>query len=89
MLLFDRGMIWVDLEHVYCYFRVDSGHVLVGPSEAIVVLLEELDECKAEFGAEACYNLDLVVQVIGMNADIVEFTYSRLIRLQMLSRCRL
>ena len=55
------------------------------PSEAIVVLLEELDECKAEFGAEAHSNLDLVVRVIGMNADIIEFVYARLIWLQLLN----
>ena len=42
-LLLDRGMIGIDLEPVYCYVWVDSSHVLVGPSKAIVVLLEELD----------------------------------------------
>ena len=43
------------------------------PSKAIVVLLEELDECEVEFGAEVCSNLDLVVWIIGMDADVVEF----------------
>ena len=61
----------------------------MGPSEAIIVLLEELDECKVEFGAEACSNLDLVVWVIGMSADIVEFVYAWLIQLWMLSQGRL
>ena len=88
-LLLDWGMVGVDLEPVYCYFRVDSGHFFVIPSEEIMVLLKELDECKAEFRAEACSNLDLVVWVIGMNADIVEFVYAQLIQLQMLSRGRL
>ena len=46
-LLLDRGMVGVNLEPMYRYFRVDSGHVLVRPSKAIVVLLEKLDECKA------------------------------------------
>ena len=40
-------MVKVDLEPMYYYVKVDSGHVFVRPSEAIVVLLEELDECKA------------------------------------------
>ena len=41
-------MVGVDLESVHCYVWVDSCHVLVGPSKAIVVLLEELDECELE-----------------------------------------
>ena len=44
-----------------------------------MVLLEELDECKAEFEVEACPNLDLVVWVVGVDADIVEFIYAQLI----------
>ena len=61
----------------------------MGPSKVIVVLLEELDECKAEFRAKACSNLDLVVWVIGMDANIVELVYAQLIRLRMLSQGRL
>ena len=80
-LLLDWRMVGVDLESMHCYLWVDSSHVLVGQSKAIVVLLEELDECEAEFEAEACSNLDLVVRVIGMNVDIVEFIYAWLIRL--------
>ena len=72
-LLFDWRMVGVDLESVYCYVWVNSSHVLVGPSKAIVVLLEELDEYKAEFRARARSNLDLVVRVIGMIVDIVKF----------------
>ena len=41
-------MFGVDLESMYCYLWVDSSHVLVGPSEAIVVLLKELDKCELE-----------------------------------------
>ena len=74
-------MVGVNLEPVYCYFRVDSGHVFVRPSEEIVVLLEELDEYKVEFRDEACSNLDLVVRVVGMDADIIEFVYACLIQL--------
>ena len=69
-------MVGVDLEPVYCYFRVDSSHVFVRPSEVIMVLLEELDECKVESRAEACSNLDLVVWVVGMDAEIIEFIYA-------------
>ena len=54
-------MVGVYLESVYCYIWVNSSHVLVGPSKAIVVLLEELDEYKTEFRAEAHSNLNLVV----------------------------
>ena len=61
----------------------------MGPSEAIVVLLEELDECEPELCAEACPNLDFVVQIVGMDANIVEFVYARLIRLRMFNRGRL
>ena len=61
----------------------------MGLSKSIVVLLEELDECKLELCLEACCNLDLVVRIIGMDADIVEFVYARLIQLGMLSRGRL
>ena len=89
MLLLDRGTVEVDLKLVYRNFRVNSSHVLVGLSKAIVVLFEELDMCKAEFGAEACSNLDLMVRVVGMDADIVKFIYTQLIGLWMLSRGRL
>ena len=51
LLLLDWKMVGVDLESVHCYLWVDSSHVLVGPSKAIVVLLEELDECEPELGA--------------------------------------
>ena len=48
-LLLNWRMVGVDLEFVHCYLWVDSNHVLVGPSKAIVVLLEEIDECEPEF----------------------------------------
>ena len=88
-LLFDWRVVGVDLEFMYRYGRVDSCHVLVGPSEAIVVLLEELDECQTEFRVEACSNLDFVVRVVRMDADFVEFVYPRLIWLWVLDRGRL
>ena len=61
----------------------------MGPSEAIVVLLEELDECQTEFQMEACSNLDFVIRVVRMDADFVEFIYPRLVRLRVLNRGRL
>ena len=82
-------MVEVDLESVHCYVWVDSRHVLVGPSKVIVVLLEELDECESELCTEACPNLDLVVQIVGMDSDVIAFIYARLIWLRMLSRGRL
>ena len=48
----------------------------MGPSKAIMVLLKELDEYEAEFRAEECSNWDLVVWVVGMDADIIEFIYA-------------
>ena len=89
MLLFYWRMVRVDLEPVHCYVGVDSCHVLVGPSKAIVVPLEELDECESELEAEASPNLDFVVRIVGMDADVIEFIYAWLIRLGMLSRGRL
>ena len=82
-------MVGVDLESMHCYVWVDSCHVLVGPSKEIVVLSKECDECEPELCTEACSNLDFVVRIVGMDADIVEFVYARLIQLRMLSRGRL
>ena len=82
-------MVRVDLELMYCYVKIDFGHVFVRPSKAVMVLFEELDECKVEFGAEACSNLDLVVRVVRMDVEIIEFVYAWLILLQMLSWGRL
>ena len=89
MLLFDQGMVGVNLEPVYRYFRVNSCYVFVGPNEAIVVLLEELDECKAEFRADVCSDLNFVVWVVGVDAEIVKLIYTQLIGLWILSRGRL
>ena len=58
------------------YVWVNSCHVLVGPSEAIVVLLEEFDECEPKLVAKACSNLNFVIWIVGMDADIVEFIYA-------------
>ena len=72
-------MVRVDLELVYYYIWVDSGHVLVGPSKAVVMLLEKLNECKAEVGSKTCANLDLVIQKVWVDADIIQLIYARLI----------
>ena len=69
-------MVGVDLESVDRYVWVDSCHVLVGPCKAIMVLREEFDECETELCTEECLDLDFVVQIVGMNADVVKFVYA-------------
>ena len=86
---FYRRMVRINLEFVYCYIRTDSSHVLMGPSKAIMVLLEELNECEAEVRAEACSNLDFMVWVVGVDANSVKFVFAWMIRLYMLSKGRL
>ena len=54
----------------------------MGPSKAIVVLSEECDECKPELCTKACPNLDFVVRIVGMDADVIEFIYARFVRLR-------
>ena len=54
-----------------------------------MVLREELDEREPELCTEACPNLDFVVRIVGMDADVVEFIYAQLVRLRMLIRSRL
>ena len=54
-----------------------------------MVLYEEFDEYELELCTEVCPNLDFVVRIVGMDADVVEFIYARLVRLQMLIRSRL
>ena len=88
-LLLDWRMVGVGLESVYCYVWVDSCHVLVGPRKAIVVLREELNEYEPELCAESCPDLDFVVRIVGVDADVIEFIYARLVRLRMLIRSRL
>ena len=61
----------------------------MGPSKAIVVLFEELDECEPELCAESCPDLDFVVRIVGVDADVVEFIYARLVRRRMLIQSRL
>jgi len=82
-------MVGVDLEFVDCDFWVDSGHVFIGPGEAIVVLREELDECEPEVQAEPCSDLHFVVWIVWMDADIVEFVYARPIWIWLVDRGRL
>ena len=58
-------------------------------SEAIVVLSEELDECEVDFRAEACFNLDLMIWIVRMDAHIIKLVYAPLIRLRVLSQGKL
>ena len=53
------------------------------------MLRQELDECEPELCAESCPDLDFVVGIVRMDADVVEFIYARLSQLWMLSRGRL
>ena len=82
-------MVGVDLESMDSFLWIDSCHVLVGPSKPIVVLREELDECEPKLCTEACPNLDFVVRIVGMDVNVVEFIYARLVRLRMLIQSRL
>ena len=72
----------VDLESVHRYVWIDSCHVLVGPSKATVVLRQELEECEPELCAESCPDLDFVVRIVGVDADVVEFIYARYVWLR-------
>ena len=45
----------------------------MGPSKAIVVLRQELDEYEPELCAESCPDLDFVVWLVEVDADVVEF----------------
>ena len=48
----------------------------MGPSKAVVMLLEELNECKGKFEVEMCTNLDLEIWEVGMNANIIKLIYA-------------
>ena len=61
----------------------------MGPSKAIVVLNEECDECEPELYTETCPDLDLVVRIVRMDADVVKFIYAWLVRLRVCLRSRL
>ena len=54
-----------------------------------MVLREELEECEPELCTKACPNLDFVVRIVRMDANVVKFVYAWLVRLWMLSRSRL
>ena len=51
-LLFDRGVVFDDVEFVGDDVRGDPRHVGVGPSEDCLFFLEESNELVAEFRAE-------------------------------------
>ena len=85
MLLFDWGVVRVDLELVYYYIIIDSIHIFVRPSKVVVTLFEELDECKSQFRAEACSNLNLVISKVRMDANIIKLIYAHLVGFFVLS----
>ena len=74
---------------MHYYIRAYFDHVLVGPSKAVVMLLEKLNECKAKVGPEMRTNLDLVIQKVGVDTNIIQLIYAQLIRIYMLNWSRL
>ena len=82
-------MVGVNLESVYCYVWIDSNHVFVRPSKAVIALLEELDEYEVEFRAESCTNLNLVVWEVRVYTNIIELVNPWLIGIRVLNRGRL
>ena len=60
-LLLDRRMVGIDLELVNHNIWADASHVLVGPDEAVMMLLKELVESKAEVELELGANLNFVI----------------------------
>ena len=69
-------MVEVNLEPMYCYVRVDSSYVFMRPRKAIMVLFEELDECKAQIIDEMCFDLDFLIWKVRMDAYIIKFIYT-------------
>ena len=59
--MFDWGVVRVNLELVYCYIRIDSSHVLMRPSKAVMMLFEKLNESEAEVEPKSHANLDLMI----------------------------
>ena len=87
--MLDWWMVRVDLESVHRYVWIDSCHVLVGPGETTVVLHQELDEYEPELCAESRPDLDFVVRIVGVDANVVEFIYSWFVRLRRCIRSKL
>ena len=54
-----------------------------------MVLRQEFDECEPELCAESCPDLDFVVRIVRMDADVVKFIYAWLVRLRRCVRSRL
>ena len=61
----------------------------MGPGEAIMVLLKELDESKAKVEPELGANLNFVIWKIWMNGDIIQLVYAWSIWIRVLNRSRL
>ena len=50
-----------------------------------MLLLEEVDECKAEVGSELSTDLDLVVWEVQKDGDVIKLVYVQLIWICMFS----
>ena len=64
-------MAGIYLELVNHNIWADAGHILVRPSEVVMILLKELDESKAEVELKLGDNQDFVIWKIRMNSDII------------------
>ena len=61
MVLLDGLMVRVYMELMNHHFWVDPSHISMCPSEAVMMLLEELDECRAKVGFESSTNLNFMI----------------------------
>ena len=61
----------------------------MGPGEAVMVLLKELDERKVEVDLELGANLNFVIWKIQMNGDIIQLIYAWPIRIRMSNQDKL
>ena len=75
-LLLDMRMVKVELELVNHNILVDTSHVHVGPGKAVMVMLEELDECRAKVKYESSANMNLVIWKVWIDRDIIQFVYA-------------
>ena len=54
-----------------------------------MVLSEECDECEPKPCAKMCPDLDFVVRIVGVDADVIELIYARYVQLRRCIRSRL
>ena len=69
-------MVGIELELVNHKIWANTSHVFVGLGKAVIVLLEELDECKAKVESELSANLNLMIWKVWMDGDIIQLIYA-------------